>query len=349
MIQTSSILKKVMLLFFVVAGLIIAKVFLIPIFIGTILATMLLPVCNWLERHKFYRILAVITSFFILIFFIVFIASLLSWQVNNISNEITQIKEQAINFFITIQKYILQHFNISIIEQSKLINEQQNKFFAFTTSMLGIITHILTSFLLILIYVFLLLYYRSHLKKFILKISSNPNTESIISKVTLVSQQYLIGLGKMIFLLWIMYGIGFSILGIKNAIFFAILCGVLEIVPFVGNITGTVITLLAAIVQGCKLPILGGIVITYGSVQFIQGWFLEPLFLGPQVKLNPLFTIIALLVGEIIWGIPGIILAIPVMAMVKIICDNIEDLHPIGFLLGDVKKDISTKKKLVFN
>jgi predicted PurR-regulated permease PerM len=349
LIQTSSILKKVMLLFFVVAGLIIAKDFLIPIFIGTILATMLLPVCNWLERHTFNRLLAVITSFFILVLLIGFIASLLSWQVNNISNEITQIKEQGIHFFISIQKYILQHFNISMVEQSKLINEQQNKFFAFTTSMLGVITHVLTSFLLILIYVFLLLYYRSHLKKFILKISNNPNTETIISKVTLVSQQYLIGLGKMIFLLWIMYGIGFSILGVKNAIFFAILCGILEIVPFVGNITGTIITLLAAIVQGCKLPILAGIVITYGSVQFIQGWFLEPLFLGPQVKLNPLFTIIALLVGEIIWGIPGIILAIPVMAMVKIICDNIEDLHPIGFLLGEVKKDKIPEKKLNIN
>lgn len=326
-----------MLLFFVVAGLIIAKDFLIPLFIGTIVATMFLPVCNWFEKHKMNRAFSVIISFIIIVIGLLLFISLLSWQISNIVKEVTQIKLKIFDFLIPIQKFVLEHFHISVIEQSTLLKEQQDNLFAFSTSIFGSILYICSSLFLTLVYVFLLLYYRAHLKSFILTISKNPNTSTIISKVTKVSQQYLIGLSKMIFLLWIMYGIGFSILGIHNAIFFAVLCGILEIVPFVGNITGTTITLFAALVQGSKLPILGGIVITYGSVQFIQGWFLEPLFLGPQVKLNPLFTIVSLIVGEIIWGIPGIVLAIPVMAMVKIVCDNIDELHAFGFLLGEVK------------
>jgi predicted PurR-regulated permease PerM len=162
--------------------------------------------------------------------------------------------------------------------------------------------------------------------------------EHVIYRVAHVSQQYLLGLSKMIFCLWVMYGIGFSVIGVKNALFFAILCGLLEIVPFIGNITGTIITVFVSMVQGAGLPMLVGIAAIYAVVQFIQGWVLEPLILGPQVKINPLFTIIALVVGGLVWGLPGIFLAIPLMAMFKIVCDHIEPLKPFGFLIGEVQK-----------
>jgi len=196
------------------------------------------------------------------------------------------------------------------------------------------------NFFLTLVYIFGLLYYRGHIKKFLLMLAIPSNRiemEKVIYRVAKVSQQYLLGLSKMIVCLWIMYSIGFSILGVKNAFFFAILCGLLEIVPFIGNITGTTITVLVSAVQGASLPILFGIVVTYGIVQFIQGWVLEPLIVGSQVKINPLFTIIALVIGELIWGIAGIFLAIPLMAMFKIVCDHVESLKPYGFLIGKIE------------
>ncbi|HRI34478.1 MAG TPA: AI-2E family transporter, partial [Saprospiraceae bacterium] len=85
-------------------------------------------------------------------------------------------------------------------------------------------------------------------------------------------------------------------------------------------------------------------------VQFIQGWVLEPLIVGSQVKINPLFTIIALVVGELIWGIAGIFLAIPLIAMFKIVCDHVESLKPYGFLIGEIETvhlDLKTSKKIV--
>ena len=92
-----------------------------------------------------------------------------------------------------------------------------------------------------------------------------------------------------------------------------------------------------------------GIMITYAVVQFIQGWVLEPLILGPQVKINPLFTILTLVLGELLWGISGIILALPIIAIFKIICDYIEPLKPYGFLIGEietVKRDGRFIKKI---
>ena len=140
----------------------------------------------------------------------------------------------------------------------------------------------------------------------------------------------------MIVCLWIMYGIGFSIIGVENPFFFAIICGLLEIVPFIGNITGTTITLMVTAIQGASLFTLVSIIGTYGLIQFIQGWILEPIIVGSQVKINPLSTIVALVLGEIIWGLPGVFLAIPLIAMIKIICDHIEPLKPYGFLIGEV-------------
>ena len=173
--------------------------------------------------------------------------------------------------------------------------------------------------------------------------------EFVVDSAANVSQQYLLGLTKMIVCLWIMYGIGFSIVGIKNALFFAVLCGLLDIVPYVGNITGTLITVIFSAAQGASVQMLGYLVLVYLLVQFIQTWFFEPLIVGSQVKINPLATIIALVVGELIWGIPGIILAIPLIAVFKIVCDHIESLKPYGFLIGEVetpKKEIPLKKKV---
>jgi predicted PurR-regulated permease PerM len=147
----------------------------------------------------------------------------------------------------------------------------------------------------------------------------------------------------MIVCLWIMYGIGFSVIGVENAIFFAVLCGLFEIVPFIGNIAGTTLTVLVTALHGGNPTTLIGIVITYGIVQFIQGWVLEPFIVGSQVKINALFTILALVIGELIWGIPGIILAIPILAIFKILCSHIEPLKPYGFLIGEIE----TKKSEV--
>jgi predicted PurR-regulated permease PerM len=206
--------------------------------------------------------------------------------------------------------------------------------------MAGSLAYVYVNFILVLVYIFLLLYYRDHIKHFFLKLSPSAQqgeVAQVVTRVAHVSQQYLVGLTKMIVCLWIMYGIGFSLLGVKNALFFAILCGVLEIIPFVGNITGTALTVLVSAAQGAGFPMLGGLIAVYGVIQFIQGWLLEPIIVGPQVKINPLSTIIALVIGQLVWGIPGIFLAIPITAMFKIVCDHIESLKPLGFLIGETE------------
>jgi len=338
--DSTILLKKLLLIFLVFAGLYYAKDFLIPLAIGGILATLLLPLCRWMEGHKFSRGVAALICLFILLLAIAAIFTLLGWQISELTNDVELVKKQIASGIQRIQESIYNKIGISLEKQKSLIQDQQSSIPGILQTMAGSLTSIFTGFILTLVYVFLFLYYRFHLKKFILQLSQSNQQEEVkhvVYKAAFVSQQYLVGLAKMIACLWIMYGIGFSILGVKNPLFYAFLCGLLEIVPFIGNITGTSITLIVSAGHGAEFPVLVGIALTYGTVQFIQGWVLEPLILGPQVKINPLFTIIALVIGQLIWGIPGIVLAIPLTAMFKIVCDHIQSLKPYGFLIGELQ------------
>jgi predicted PurR-regulated permease PerM len=340
----TAVIKNLILLFLIFAGLYYAKEFLIPLSIGGILATLFLPFSKWLEL-KIPKGLAVFICLLTLLLVMSSLFALIGWKISELVNDIALIKQKVLDTFNYAQAYIFKNLGITVKEQTQIMKDEQPSISGIMQMMLGSFTYLFTNLILVLVYVFFLLYYRGHIKFFLLKLA-NPNQKSemekVISRATYISQQYLLGLSKMIVCLWILYGIGFSIMGVQNAFFFAILCGLFEIVPFIGNITGTTLTVLVSALHGASLSMLGGIVLTYGIVQFIQGWVLEPLILGSQVKINPLFTIIALVLGELVWGIPGIILAIPLTAIFKIICDHIEPLKPYGFLIGDIE---STKKR----
>ena len=343
-------LKRLSLAVLIFATLYIAKPFLVPMTIGAIVSTLFIPLCKWFELKRLPRWLAVVICMLVLLLVIIAVGTLLTWQIAGFTSDLAQIKIKVNDMILNMRTFIFTHLNITMAEQSEILKGGQSTVTDMLQSVFGSVMRIGAQFILVLVYVFLLLYYRDHLKEFILKMTAPDQRYEMgqmVSNATKVSQQYLLGMSKMIVCLWIMYSIGFSLVGVSNPISFAILCGVLEIIPFVGNITGTAVTALASAAQGASFGMIGGIILTYGIVQFIQGWFLEPLILGPQVKINPLFTIVALIVGELVWGIAGIVLAIPIIAIIKIVCDHIEALNPYGFLIGEievVKKDRSLLK-----
>jgi predicted PurR-regulated permease PerM len=328
----------------VVCGLYFARPFLIPVAFAGILAMLFLSICQRLENKGFNRALAAVLCVLILLAAFVGIAALLAWQISDLASDVNQMEQRITQGLEKLRTSISNTFGISPEKQQEMLKKQQssggglsNVVTGFMSSLMGIITNSL----IVLIYLFLFLYYRLHLKKFIFKLvpaDKKTETQTAMRDASKVAQKYLSGLSMMIVVLWIMYGIGFSIAGVKNAIFFAVLCGLLEIIPFVGNITGTSLTILMALTQGGGINMIIGILITYFIVQFIQTYILEPLVVGSEVNINPMFTIVGLIAGELIWGIAGMVLAIPLLGISKIICDHIPALHPYGFLIGEEKK-----------
>jgi len=345
MLQTSlpRAVLFLLLIFLVVAGLYFAKPFLIPVCFGALLAMLFLPLSRWFERKKVPKGLAILFCILLFLSIITIIILVISWQVTDLTREISNIENRVRQIVTEIEQFITNHFGIPVKQQEKLWQQQaQNSAANNILSNMGpILAGVLVDFILCLVYIFLFMYYRTRIKKFILQLISNrqkENAQQVIHDIQKVTQQYLTGIGWMILCLWVMYSIGFSIVGVKYAVFFAILCGLLEIVPFIGNFTGNMLAILMVIIQGGGTGMILAVLATYAIVQFLQTYLLEPLVVGAEVNINPLFTIIILVLGELIWGIPGLILAIPLLGVVKIICDHIEALKPYGFLIGSDKK-----------
>lgn len=303
-----------------------------------------LPASRWLESKGFAKGLAILSCVLLFVLILGGIIWLITWQVTDLTSDMGNIEQKVTKMINDFKQSINKKFGITPKQQDQLIKGNQGSTGGASTMVSNIgsgMMSFLVDFILVLVYIFLFMYYRGHIKKFILQLipsKEKRNTEEIISGIEKVSQQYLTGLGLMIVGLWIMYSIGFSIVGVQFAVFFAILCGLLEIVPFVGNLTGNLLTVLMVIVQGGSTNMIIGVLITYAVVQFLQTYILEPLVVGAEVNINPLFTIIVLVAGELVWGIPGMVLAIPLLGIVKIICDHIEPLKPYGFLIGQEKK-----------
>jgi predicted PurR-regulated permease PerM len=336
--------KVLLIIFLSFVLLFYGKPFLVPFLIASLLAMLVLPLCSRLER-KMNKGLAISISLFFILCVVGLIIYIFYWQVSDMAGKAHEIQKNISEKLNQLREFATNSLGISEKQQQEIIQEQQQsstgKLSGMMTSFLASFGGILTDFLIIMVYIFLFLLFRNRFQNFILMLvpkNEKTNAKLIMHDVRRVSQKYLTGLALMIACLWVMYSIGFSIVGVENAIFFAILCGLLEIVPFVGNLTGVSITLLMTIAQGGSTGMLIGIIITYSFVQFTQSYLLEPLVVGREISINPVFTIIGIVGGELLWGISGMILALPLLGILKIVFDHIERLKPFGYLIGDERK-----------
>lgn len=338
--QTTRLQKSwqiLLALFLFFAGLYFAKPILAPLCFAFLFSLLLMPMCRKLESFGLHRALAIAICIIVLLAIISGIIYLVTWQVKDLAADLGNVEYRLRSAIENVKDYIAHHFSISKTKQEKIINSTEDPTTWITSIGVSFINTFL-DFILMIVYVFMMMFYRNHIKAFILKIiprRENRNAEEAISTIEKVSQHYVMGMGMMIGSLWIMYSIGFSIVGLKNAIFFAILCGLLELAPFVGNLVGNILAATMALTQGGGLSMVIGVLITYSIVQLIQSYILQPLVVGNEVNINPLFTIVGLVAGEMLWGISGMVLVLPMLAVAKIICDHIDELKPYGFLLGN--------------
>lgn len=333
------------LLGLLIALLYVGQPFFVPLALAGLLAMLLSKVGSWLERHRVSRGIA---SLLALLGFVLLVAgglTLLGWQLASFSENMDELKQRVTEMFAQLREWLQSSIGIDQEQQKKLTENSGSTGgesggsvlmeFASGTMSIAVDT------ILVLVYTFLFLNFRRQLKNFILMlvpIDQKEKATKVIHESANVAQQYLGGLSKMIAALWIMYGLGFSVLGVENAIFFAVFCGLMEIIPFVGNLVGTSFTVLAVAVQGGDSKMILGVVGVYLVVQFIQTYLLEPLVVGNEVKINPLFTIISLVLGEMIWGVGGMVLAIPLMGILLIVFDHVPDLKPYAYLIGSYKE-----------
>lgn len=323
--------------------------FLVPLAFAAILAMLLQPLVEWLQAKNWKKAWSIVVAVLLLLLLLSGIVWLIVWQVSDLANNAQNIEESLMKKVEEAKKMVHESLGISPQKQKEMMQKQSASggggIAALLSGMLSGIGSFLTNLLLVMVYLFLFLFFSGHLKEFVLRAipGDRTKTKKVLFQCREVAHKYLTGMALMIVCLWVMYGIGFTIVGVKNAIFFAILCGLLELVPFVGNLAGNAITVLMSVAQGASMNVVIGILITYAVVQFIQTYLLEPLVVGAEVRINPLFTIAGIVAAELVWGVPGMILVLPFLGILKIIFDNVEPLKPYGFLMGSTKAKAEKK------
>lgn len=340
----SKVLQITFTLVLIVVILYYGKGILAPLAIACILSMLFVAPSVWMEKKGLPRWATALIAVGILIVCLVGIGFLLSWQLQNFAEQISSLKQNLSQILSSVQHWIQDRLDIDQAKQQAIAEEQMKSQPTDGSTVKQLASGffgLLVDFILVMVYTYLLLFYRSRLKKFLLKIAPSGDqkkTMEIAESASQVAANYMTGLAKMIVVLWILYGFGFTAIGVENALFFAVICGLLELVPFIGNLTGTAIAIVGVTAQGGDTNMIVGVILIYGFVQFVQTYLLEPLIVGNEVNINPLFTIFSLVAAEAVWGIPGMILAIPVTGMIKIICDRIPRLQPYGYLIGSDKK-----------
>lgn len=315
----------------------------IPMALGLLLAFILYPVCGFLESKIKTRSGAIIVTFFLVITLVLGIVVLFSAQVVEISKQFGDFRARMQEMLASLTTFINENILVnSDVSEQQIVKASKEwaakKSGKWVGDTLTSTTAIFFDLVLMLIYTFLLLLYRTGLKKALVNFASSDKQElytDMLEKMQKVGQNYLSGMFIVILILGVLNSLGLFLLGIEYAFFFGFMAAILAIIPYIGTIVGGAIPTLFALMTYDSVWYPLGVIAIFWAVQTLEGNFLSPKIVGGKLSLNPLASILALIVGNLIWGIPGMILSLPYLAILKVACDHYTQLQPVGFLLGD--------------
>ncbi len=193
------------------------------------------------------------------------------------------------------------------------------------------------AYLITFIYTFFLLFYRNHFKVFLLSYfeeQKRKEAAKVLERSANTVQDYLIGRLILMAILAVLYTVGLGFSGVDNFLLVGVIAAILTLIPWIGNIIGFAMAMVFGYLTSGDISVLWGIVITFTVSQFFESYVLQPYVVGDKVGLHPFFVILFVMLGGAIWGLVGMVLAIPVMAMLTVILKNVESLKQLGFLFS---------------
>ena len=327
-------------LFAFLVFLYLAKSVLMPLVFATIIAIVLHPVVSLFVRFKVNRILSIIITLFLTLLVIAAIGVLLITQASRFADSLPLLLENFTDIINQTITWISGHFDLSTKEITAWITKTKNGVLdslAIGQTLVSV-GATLAFFFLIPVYVFMILYYQPILIEFFHRVFDSNNRDKVGNVINLIKsliQSYLIGLLIQVAIIAVMYTVGLLILDIEYAIILGIMGAFLNLIPYLGSIIAASFPMLIAVASKTSPWFALLVLALYVVTQFIDNNFITPKIVGSKVKLNALASIIAVIIFAALWGIGGMLLAIPITAIAKLIFDNIKPLQPWGFLLGD--------------
>ncbi len=307
-----------------------------------LIAMLLFPLCRKLEKWKLPRVAAIFVCLVVLIGVLAGIVWLVSMQMANFTDDFPKFQEKMNAVIDRAQRMADDQFGLDKTRQKNEIKRITNDVLHNSGSYIGTFLSSTTSTLadlsLVPIFVFFILLYRDFFRSFLYKLFSKTRRhrlDDVLGKIYVVVQGYLTGLVLVIAIVAGLNTAGLLILGIDYAWFFGTLAAVLLLIPYIGILVGSLLPTIYALVTKDSPMYAVGVIGVFSFVQILEGNFITPNVVGSKVSVNPLAAMVVLIMGGQLWGISGLVLALPVTAIMKVICDNVDGLKPYGFLLGD--------------
>ncbi len=337
-----------------VFAMIMARSIVLPLLFALFFSILLSPVTNFLERYKFPRFLSSFAAILIGLSVLVAIGFFFYNQMAAFSRDADMFAERLEELLDSLDGFLHTWFAIEgEINLDRVVTETFDFVKENTASLTRSITgaaSTITSFFLVPVFMYLILLFRDMLKNFVVMAvakgdeTSEVKVQNIITRVKTLVQKYITGLLMVIGILAVLNSIMLSIIGVDHAIFFGVFAAMLNVIPFVGPIMGSILPILYALITMDSLiyPLI--ILLGFYIIQLFESNLFTPTIVGSQVSMNALATLLLIFIGAQIWGLAGMILFIPLGAILKVICDEVESLHPYGYLLGRPSGDKSEER-----
>ena len=332
----------------------IGQQIILPLIYATLLAILLNPFVEFLIKHKTNRIIAItivvtlaISILLVILYFIVTRISLLSEGYPLLKEKFDQTTNEVI-------KWTSQLFNIRISKINTWINETQTEALSGIGGVIGqtisVINNSLIVLVLIPVYLSMILYYKKLILEFIRQLFSSVHHIAVFEVLVdskKIIQKYLVGLFLEAVIVAILNSVGLMMLGIQYAIILGIIGALLNIIPYIGGVVATLLPMLVAYITKDSSTSAFLVFLLYLAIQFIDNNLIIPSIVASKVKINAIVSVVVVLIGGAIWGVPGMFLSIPLTAVMKVIFDRIDPLKPWGFLMGTTEEYPRSKLEFI--
>ena len=332
----------------------IAKSIIIPIVFSIIIAILLHPVVNFFVHLKINRVLAILLTMLITFLVIAAFGAVLLSQASRFGESWPALVGKFTSILNQTISDAADYFDKDPQKIHDWITKTQGEIVNVSTAAIGQSIVVLGNGLVILFlipfYIFMILFYQPILIEFVRMISGSKyqsHVKGMVSQIKTVIQRYLVGLFIEAVLMAAMNTAALLILGIEYAFILGILAALLNVIPYIGGIIAVAMPMIVALVTKPTPWYAFYVLAAYYFIQLIDNHYIVPYIVASKIKINALFSVIVVLVGNAIWGIPGMFLSMPLLAIIKLICDHIEPLKPWGFLLGDTMPPL-LKIKTIF-
>lgn len=342
-VRLASVLICLILIVFICAKL---QVVIVPLIFSLIFSVMIYPLARLLQKWKFSKGLAALSAVIIASAALGSIIYFLWTQVSQLNEQIPHLAEKLDILYNQFQYHLYKEYGIAQSDQTEQIKNQLNhiandnggKILGWA---LKEVANFLTDVTLIPLFVFFLLYFRDFFLEFFCKAFASADNEvinDVLKRMCEVIQSWLVGLVAVMAIVGALNTIGLLALGIEYAALFGFLAALLLLIPYIGITIGSLLPALLALATKDSYWYAVGAVVIFLFVQVLEGNLITPYVIGSKISINPLVAILSLILFGNLWGISGLILALPITAMCKVVFDSVPEMKPFGFVLGEPEK-----------